>query len=108
VSIAQSLMKNIILVILSILFSLSSLANTNQELMKLGHAAQQRLNEEEALKYYSQAIKDNPQNIEALSQASIMSANIGHRSSSSAVQNKYYNISLNYAQLALNINSNSE
>lgn len=96
-------MKNLFAFLSAIVFSLSAFAHTGMEYTVKGNKAQHQLNEQEALKYYEQAIKLNPRNVEALSQASIMCANIGNRSTNNLTRDKYYKTALTYAQLALKL-----
>jgi tetratricopeptide (TPR) repeat protein len=100
-------MKKIFLVLIAIYSYNSLLANSSQEFVNLGRSAQENLNEQKALAYYKKALKVNPRNIEALSQSSILCANIGNRSKKNTTRDDYYKASKTYATLALRIEPNN-
>ncbi len=79
-------------------------AKSGKEFLEAGKVAQKKLLEKEALEYYKQAIKENPREIEALNQASILCSNIGHRATNMASKKSYYKAAAIYAKTALKIN----
>lgn len=100
-------MKYLLLLPALFLFAFKLQASTADDLVKKGKQAERNLHEKDALNFYKKALVSNPKNVNALSGASIMCANIGHRQSSKSIKTDYYNASIIYAKRALKLNAKS-
>ena len=69
----------LIIVLIGITFSMTS-ANSSEEWVKRGILAEKKFDEQNALKFYELAIKENPNHVEALWRASRMLSNSAGRS----------------------------
>jgi tetratricopeptide (TPR) repeat protein len=92
-----------------VLLFLLPFENKAQDISVLLKEAQQyeaRFNDQEALQKYSQILRHQPNNIQALCKASELHALVGRRLPTKEKQVEYYKLARSYAQQALKINPN--
>jgi tetratricopeptide (TPR) repeat protein len=96
-------MKKYIISVLLICFYFTATSTSPNETVRKGKAAEKTLNENAALKLYLKAIKQNPNNIEALTGAAMMYSNIGSRQSKSSSKTAYYKKAMTIAKKAFQL-----
>ncbi|CAN5663949.1 hypothetical protein BH10BAC3_BH10BAC3_36230 [soil metagenome] len=95
-------MKKIVL-LLSLLYSLSGLAQDATTLMQEGKALEQKFKEEEAIEKYKLAFSTEPSNIASLVKLAELSINIGSRQADPVSKKNYYIQAKAYADAAMRI-----
>jgi tetratricopeptide (TPR) repeat protein len=105
------MIKNALIPIIIILFSFILPATTAGQnvavLMQQAQAFEKAFKDEDALRKYTEALKFEPMNIEALCKASELYNIIGKRQPTKEKQKEYYQAGETYARRALKVNPNN-
>lgn len=102
----RSVLISLLLFFLSAICTTTLTAQNIPLLMQQGQALEKSFRDDEALKKYTEVLRYDPKNIDALCKASELYSVIGKRRSSKDDQKQYYKTGEEYARKAISINPN--